>query len=131
VREEINVVSDRGRGVDFGWPCFEGTLVFDASATCPRAMAPLLEYSRQGEDCAVIGGVVMRDDRLPALTGRYLYGDLCAGDITAILVENGRVSATGGLGLKVPELTSFGVDGLGRVYVMSLEGGVYRLDPKP
>ena len=40
------------------------------------------------------------------------------------------VTASGDLGLEVPELTSFGVDGLGRVYVMSLQGGVYRLDPK-
>jgi hypothetical protein len=64
------------------------------------------------------------------LAGRYLYGDLCAGNVTAILVENDRISASGNLGLTVPELTSFGVDGLGRVYVMSLQGGVYRLDPK-
>jgi len=128
-REEINVVPNFGRGVNFGWPCFEGTVVFDASATCERATAPVLDYPRENGACAVIGGVVVRDERLPALTGRYLYGDLCAGKVTAILVENGRVAATGDLGLTVPGLTSFGVDGLGRVYVMSLEGGVYRLDP--
>jgi hypothetical protein len=29
----------------------------------------------------------------------------------------------------VPQLSSFGVDGLGRVYVTSTAGGVYRLDP--
>jgi len=40
------------------------------------------------------------------------------------------VSASGDLGLEIPELTSFGIDGLGRIYVMSLQGGVYRLDPK-
>jgi glucose/arabinose dehydrogenase len=129
-REEVNVVPNRGRGVNFGWPCFEGTVVFDATAMCQQAMAPLLDYPRQDGDCAVIGGVVVRDGRLPALLGRYLYGDLCAGDITAMLVENGRITASGDLGLKVPELTSFGVDGLGRVYVMSLQGGVFRLDPK-
>lgn len=50
--------------------------------------------------------------------------------MTSLLVENGRISATGDLGIQVPELTSFGVDGLNRVYVMSLQGGVYRLDPK-
>ena len=129
-REEINAVPNRGRGVNFGWPCYEGTVVFDASETCQRAMAPLLDYPRQNGDCAVIGGVVVRDERLPALAGRYLYGDLCAGNVTALLVENGRVAASGDLGLKLPELTSFGVDGTGRVYVMSLDGGVYRLDPR-
>jgi len=129
-REEINVVPNRGRGVNFGWPCFEGTVVFDMSAMCQRAMAPLFDYPRKDGDCAVVGGVVVRDERLPALVGRYLYGDLCAGTVTALLVENGRVAATGRLGVSLPELTSFGVDGTGRVYLMSLGGGVYRLDPK-
>ena len=129
-REEINVVPNRGRGDNFGWPCFEGSLVFDTGATCSRAVAPLVEYQRADGECAVIGGVVARDPRIPALTGRYLYGDLCSGKVTALLVESGKVSASGDLGLEVPELTSFGVDGLGRIYVMSLQGGVYRLDPK-
>jgi glucose/arabinose dehydrogenase len=129
-REEINVVANRGRGANFGWPCFEGTLVFDASATCERTVAPLVEYPRADGECAVIGGVVARDARIPALVGRYLYGDHCAGRVTSLLVENGDVSASGELGVQVPELTSFGVDGLNRMYVMSLQGGVYRLDPK-
>ena len=66
----------------------------------------------------------------PTLSGRYLYGDLCTGVITTLVVVEGRVSGSGDLGLVVPELTSFGVDGLGRVYVMSLRGDVYRLDPR-
>jgi glucose/arabinose dehydrogenase len=129
-REEINVVPNRGRGDNFGWPCFEGSLVFDASAMCSQAVAPLVEYQRADGECAVIGGVVARDPRIPTLNGRYLYGDLCSGKVTALLVESGKVSASGDLGLEVPELTSFGVDGLSRIYVMSLQGGVYRLDPK-
>jgi hypothetical protein len=78
----------------------------------------------------VIGGVVLRDARIPDLTGRYLYGDYCSGKITVISVENGRVVESGDLGVEVSELTSFGVDGLGRVYAASLTGAVYRLDAK-
>ena len=129
-REEINVVANRGRGANFGWPCFEGTLVFDATAMCGRTVSPLFEYARADGECAVIGGVVARDGRIPALTGRYLYGDLCSGKVTALLAEDSRVTVAGELGIEVPELTSFGVDGLRRIYVMSLEGGVYRLDPR-
>ncbi len=62
--------------------------------------------------------------------GGTCYGDFCSGRITAVAVEDGRVTATGDLGLVVPELTSFGVDGLDRIYVMSLRGDVYRLDPR-
>jgi glucose/arabinose dehydrogenase len=130
-REEIDLVEHGASGLNFGWPCFEGTLPFDSDATCDGAVPPLLEISREAGACAVIGGVVVRDPRVPVLEGRYLYGDFCAGTITALEVEDGRVTASDDLGLVVPQLSSFGVDGSGRVYVAALDGPVYRLDPKP
>ena len=129
--EEVDLVTTERKGANLGWPCFEGTLPFDESATCEGAQPPLLEYPRAAGACAVVGGVVVRDDRLAPLVGRYLYGDFCSGAITAVAVDEGQVVASDELGLVVPELTSFGVDGLGRIYVMSLRGDVYRLDPKP
>jgi len=129
-REEIDFMPRGESGVNFGWPCFEGSLQFDPSATCERPVPPLLDYPRADDACAVIGGVVARDPRLPVLAGRYLYGDFCSGKITALTVERGRVTVSDGLGLVVPELTSFGVDDARRVYVMSLRGDVYRLDPR-
>jgi hypothetical protein len=129
-REEVDLAARGESGLNFGWPCFEGSLPFDPVATCHGAVPPLLDYPREGGACAVIGGVVARDARMPALAGRYLYGDFCSGTITAIAVENGQVTAMGDLGLVVPELASFGVDGLGRLYVMSLRGDVFRLNPK-
>jgi glucose/arabinose dehydrogenase len=128
-REEIDFVPRNASGRNFGWPCFEGTLVFDAGSICDRPVYPLIDFPRENGVCAVIGGVVVRDARLAALAGRYLYGDLCTGQITALVVEGGRVRASEPLGLVVPGLSSFGVDGVGHVYVTSLEGGVYRLDP--
>jgi len=129
-REEVDLLPRGKSGVNFGWPCFEGSLEFDLTATCDGAVPPLLDYPREGDACAVIGGVVARDRRIPALAGRYLYGDFCAGKITAITVDNGRIATSGDLGLVVPELASFGVDGSGRTYVMSLRGEVFRIDPK-
>jgi hypothetical protein len=128
-REEIDLISAGRSGLNFGWPCFEGTLAFDTSAVCESAVPPLLDYARAAGSCAVIGGVVVRDRRISGLMGRYLYGDFCSGKITSIAVVNGRVEDSGELGLVVPELSSFGVDGLGRVYVTSLTGDVFRLDP--
>ncbi|HEU0246344.1 MAG TPA: PQQ-dependent sugar dehydrogenase [Gaiellaceae bacterium] len=129
-REEIDFTPRGESGVNFGWPCFEGFLRFDPSATCEHAVPPLLDYPRADDACAVIGGVVARDPRMPVLAGRYLYGDFCSGKITVLTVERGRVTSSDGLGLVVPELTSFGVDGARRMYVMSLKGDVYRLDPR-
>lgn len=129
-REEIDLVPLDEPGANLGWPCFEGALQFDATATCDRPVPPLLDYSRSDDVCAVIGGVVARDPRMPALAGRYLFGDFCSGKITVLEVESEQVKASGDLGVVVPELTSFGVDAAQRIYVMSLRGDVFRLDPK-
>jgi len=130
-REELDLVPRGASGLNFGWPCFEGSLVFDETAVCNRPVGPLFEFPRANGVCALIGGVVARDARIPALAGRYLYGDLCTGKITAVAIEGGGVAAADDLGLEVPILTSFGVDGSGRVYVTSGSGDVFRLDPTP
>jgi glucose/arabinose dehydrogenase len=130
-REEVNVVPAGQSGANFGWPCFEGSLVFNEAATCEGPVQPLLEIPRENGVCAIIGGVVARDARIPALVGRYLYGDLCSGTITAISIQSGAVAESDVLEVRVPGLTSFGIDGESRVYATSARGGVYRLDPTP
>lgn len=131
-REEIDVVPPGASGLNFGWPCFEGTLPFDRTATCGDGLVPpLFEVDHSRGACSVIGGLVVRDPRLPDLVGRYLFGDFCLGRITALMLdEAGAVARSDDLGLDVPQLTSFGVDGAGRIYVTALTGEVYRLDPR-
>jgi glucose/arabinose dehydrogenase len=130
-REEVDVVARGESGVNFGWPCFEGSLVFDATATCERPVGPVHEFARAGDVCAIIGGVVARDRRIAALDGRYLYGDLCTGRITALALTGGTVTDADELDFFVPAPTSFGVDGASRIYVTTAGGDVFRLDPKP
>jgi glucose/arabinose dehydrogenase len=128
-REEIDFVPKGAAGLNFGWPCFEGTLPFDTSKQCDSPVSPLIDIPHSPDVCAVIGGVVVRDPRLPQLEGRYLYSDLCGGKVTAVDAEGGVVVSSDDLGLAVPGVTSFGVDGFGHVYLTTLDGGVYRLDP--
>jgi glucose/arabinose dehydrogenase len=130
-REEVDYLPlDQSAGANLGWPCFEGTLPFDDTVTCAGAVPPLLDYPRESGYCAVIGGVVWRDPRIPALSGRYVYGDFCAGAITALSLRGDAVDRSDVLDVTVPRLTSFGVDGLDRVYATSLTGAVLRLDPR-
>jgi glucose/arabinose dehydrogenase len=128
-REEIDYVAGNRGGVNFGWPCFEGTVAGPVAQTCVDPVAPIYDYDHGGGRCAVIGGVVVHDPRLPSLAGRYLFGDYCDGKLHSMRVVGGRATDATDLGLTVPTLDSFGVDGLGRVYVTATDGGVYRLDP--
>jgi glucose/arabinose dehydrogenase len=126
-QEEIDYVpAGRVCGNNFGWSAFEGTDRFNEDQTAPNEVPPILTYGRD-EGCSVTGGYVVRDRTLPALFGRYLYGDYCAGDLRSFEPAAPRALDDRPLGLNVPSLSSFGEDNQGHVYATSLEGPVYRL----
>jgi glucose/arabinose dehydrogenase len=129
--EEIDFRSSgTGRGANFGWRAWEGTRHEDPSVRVSRHVKPALQYTHDRGGCSVTGGYVIRDPRLPALRGRYVYGDFCAGDLLTARLRQDGASGRRALGLHVPSLSSFGEDSRGRVYAVSLDGPVYRLDPR-
>ncbi len=117
------------RGANFGWRAWEGTSRYDSQLRVADHVRPALTYGRGG-GCSVTGGYVIRDPRLPALNGRYVYGDFCAGDLLTAKLRQDGARGRRALGLHVEALSSFGEDRRGRVYVTSLNGPVYRLDPR-
>jgi glucose/arabinose dehydrogenase len=124
------------KGANFGWDAFEGFSPYrDANSGTPdpgRTVKPILTYpqSRGGGSCSIIGGYVVRDPRLPSLRGRYVYADLCEGELRSLVPHLRTASGDRRLGLSVATPSSFGEDTLGRVYVTSLEGPIYRLVPR-
>jgi len=133
IAEEIDAAPLDAPGRNFGWPCLEGTHPSDATATCADPTPPIWDQLHDDGTCSVIAGVVVRDPRLPGLVGDLLAGDYCTGDVFALTIGNPvtGLAASRKLDLKVPETSSFGVDGLNRVYVLSTAGDVFRLDPPP
>lgn len=119
-----------GRGVNYGWREWEGTHRVDKGLDVAGAVGPVLEYTHDGGGCSITGGYVIRDPRLPSLDGRYVYADFCLGRLQSARLRPGRARDRRALGLTVPSITSFGEDLAGRVYALSLEGPVYRLDPR-
>jgi glucose/arabinose dehydrogenase len=128
-REEIDVIPASASGLNFGWPCLEGTLPFDADATCgDDLVAPLFEYDHGEDACSITGGVVARDARLPQLDGLFLFADFCGGAVRGLRRTSAGADVVE-LGLNVLRPTSFGADLLGRVHVTSAAGAVVRIDP--
>ena len=126
VVEEVDYVpADHVCGNNFGWSAFEGDDRFNRDQTAPNAVPPVLTYRHDEGGCSVTGGYVVRDPSLPSLDGRYLYADFCAGDLRTFEPPAARDDRP--LGLNVQSLSSFGEDSAGHVYVVSLEGHVYRL----
>jgi glucose/arabinose dehydrogenase len=127
--EEVDLVSrSERRGANLGWSAFEGDERFNDDQQAPGAIPPVLTYPLD-DACAVTGGYVVRDESLASLYGRYVYGDFCVGELRSFVAEPGRRAEDDRpLGVTVPQLSSFGEDNRGRVYAVSLDGPVYRLD---
>lgn len=128
--EEVDyTLKGKARGANFGWSAFEGTDRFNQDQTAPNAVPPIFEYSHDGGNCSITGGYVVRDRSLPALYGRYVYGDYCVGDLHSLVPAIPHARGDRSLGLNVPDLSSFGEDNANHVYAASLDGPVYRLVP--
>ncbi len=126
--EEIN---HTGRakldGANFGWDLFEGTRTFEGNGSTPANYEPpVFEFSHSGGNCSVTGGYVVHDDSVPALDGRYVYADFCAGNLRSLAPSNpGGSDSSTGIDVDLP--SSFGLDSRGHLHVASLAGPVYRV----
>ena len=130
--EEIDYVArGKGRGANFGWRPFEGRSRYAPGESAPGAVAPVIVRSHDDGNCSITGGVVVRDRALAgALRGRYVFADFCKGRVESARLSAGRARGVRATSLKVQSVSSFGEDARGRVYVVSLNGPVYRIVPR-
>jgi glucose/arabinose dehydrogenase len=131
-REEIDYETvDGARGANFGWDAFEGSARYrspDASPPPKKHNRPIAQYGHERGRCSITGGYVVRDPQVPALEGRYVYGDLCTGEIRSLVPELGGARDERALGLREQGLATFGEDAAGRVYFASASTGkVFRI----
>jgi hypothetical protein len=127
--EEIDYAPapDAGRGMNFGWDCREGMHDYEPEGCEGPFAEPVFEYPHSGPSCtSITGGYIVRDPSLGDLYGRYLYADLCPGELRSLELAAPFESDRLELSLEVP--ASFGEDSCGRLYVTSFATGeVYRL----
>ena len=144
-REEANW-EPRGRGGrNYGWRLREGRAAYDAWQ--PAAYQPLTEpihdYTH-GDGQSITGGFVYRGRALAsAFNGRYFFADYVAGRVFTLgVVLDDRQEARavdlselteslGGLA-ELGQISSFGVDADGELYILSYSRGrILKLVPPP
>ena len=124
--EEINHIK---RGGNYGWNLREGKHCF--SGNCKQAILidPVVEYSHD-EGCSVTGGYVYRGKAIPSMNGFYLYGDYCSGTIWGFDVEKkGDMESRVLLNTDL-NISSFGEDKNGEIYVVDLKGKIFKVVAK-
>jgi hypothetical protein len=113
--------------LNFGWNYFEGTHPYHG--TPPQGaqfVSPVAEYSH-GQGCSVTGGYVYRGS-MPEWNGIYLYADYCSGTVWGLIHSDGgwqNQILFQGLG----NVTTFGQDESGEIYIVTDGGQVSRLVP--
>ena len=113
--------------LNFGWRVYEGSETYQPGKLGPgKLTGPIAEYGH-GPGCSVTGGYVYRGRSVPEAVGRYFYGDYCSGAIWSLTVRDGRSTGQRKESFNVANLSSFGQDAAGELYLVSLDGAVYRL----
>jgi len=128
--EEVSYVRRPGNGgFNFGWSAFEGRRPYN-EGSAPGHRPPIVERTHDQGSCSITGGYVVRDPSVPRLRGKYVFGDVCDSRLRLASVRGSGSRGGVALGVRVPNLVSFGEDARGRVFAVSLNGPVYRLAPR-
>jgi len=133
--EEIDFTPAGARPpLNYGWSVMEATHCFPADRQgCNRdgLTLPIAEYRTGPDGCAVTGGYVYRGRRFPQLTGRYLFSDFCKGFLAALTQQNGAWTRTELMPPGPINISSFGEDQDGELYVTGYNTGtLYRVVAK-
>ncbi len=126
--EEIDRVDATvAQGLNFGWPTVEGSRCYrDDGCDAAPYVAPLVEYPHD-EGCSITGGYVYRGRAIPELDGQYFFSDFCTGFLRSVTRDGTVTDWTESTGT-IAQVASFGTGGDGELYVVSLEGTLYRLE---
>jgi glucose/arabinose dehydrogenase len=119
--EEVDVVQASQAGVNYGWSVMEGASCYGAT-TCTQTglTLPVLDYATHvSGTCSITGGYVYRGSAIPAIRGHYFYSDYCAGFLKSFRYSNGVAVDKKDWGLTSGNVTSFGTDFAGELYLLS------------
>jgi len=136
-------------GENYGWDHYEGSACPNPSCGSQGSClifgmvrpARVYSHSTAGFSCSVTGGYVYRGCRMNDLHWTYFYADYCS-DIIRTYTTDGECNhsaepdldragdlAPGG-GLSVGQITSFGEDARGELYIADRGGEIFKIVPE-
>jgi len=126
--EEVDIVT---LGGNYGWRVFEGNHCTNLDPLLCAGTGfsfPITEYPHAQTSpavaarCSITGGYVYRGTRGSLPVGSYVFGDFCSGEI--VMLSGGIQTVLLNSGVNI---SSFGEDEAGEIYVVGLGGTVHRI----
>ncbi len=132
IDRRANTDAGPGPGANYGWHQWEGRHCYSPSSGCSASgkTMPLVEYphsSGGNDNCTVIGGYVYRGSAYPAMAGSYVFADLCSRRIWAIDSDAAAPASPTVVGTAPGTPVSFGETESGELFLVTIDGGVYRV----
>jgi hypothetical protein len=122
-REEVDMPLVSGG--NYGWRVYEGSFCTnnDPSLCNPsNYIFPIFDYPHANGRCSITGGYVYRGSQGALPLGTYVYGDYCTGEIFGWDGSTQTVLLDTAM-----NISSFGEDESGELYVVGLGGTVSRI----
>lgn len=129
--EEVNRVPAGAAGINYGWNIMEGTHCYNADSCSQTGLTlPFFDYDHT-QGCSVTGGYVYRGQEYPTWQGNYFFADFCTGVTWAAFPNPDGSWTVNRVREQLENISSFGEDVNGELYVLSFSNGgtVYRLRP--
>ena len=130
--EEIDIIRSGG---NYGWRVVEGNHCFRPSRGCNvnKFIRPIAEYSHRsngrGGGASVTGGYVYYGSAVPELYGAYVFADFVSGRVFALQYDGVKSTPLTTLARTDLNVSGFGQDSEGEVYLLDYFGGIYVLRP--
>jgi glucose/arabinose dehydrogenase len=118
--------ADSPGGQNYGWNIMEGDRCYQ-SVNCDTSglTLPIFTYTHT-YGCSITGGYVYRGPNNPGMRGIYFFADYCSGRIWG-LQKSGNSWTHQILTQTSYNVSSFGEDQAGRLYLVDKGGSVYRV----
>ena len=138
--EEISWQSGKSKGGEnYGWRCMEGSRCTGLSGcmcNSEKLTNHIHQYTHKKGKCSITGGYVYRGSDIPELQGTYFFGDFCTGNIWSFKWDGEKITElkdrTDELkpqnsDKSINNITSFGQDARGEIYIVDMDGDIYRI----
>lgn len=135
--EEVDVEKPGDGNKNYGWNTMEGTHCYKPASGCAETgiTKPVVEYDHNAGK-SLTGGAVYRGKAIPALRGAYVYADYQSNAVWSLVYDREKSTASTPVSLKqdlnnVTSIVAIRTGPDGELYLISLMGGVYRLQAAP